>query len=88
LSAYPNPFTRGLRVTVSGAAQNSRITVSVYNISGKLVRSLRPVASGMNTFIAAWDGQTSAGEKAGTGIYLLKATVNNRILEEKILGMK
>jgi flagellar hook assembly protein FlgD len=88
LRVFPNPFSRGLRATVSGVTENSRVLFSVYTISGKRVKTVIPVQLNSTTYGAFWDATGNANEKVATGIYLFRASVNGKVLEKKILGVK
>ena len=64
---YPNPFSYeksvqgGIRFL--GLPENS--VVKIYNLQGKLVRELGPIARGS----ALWDGRNRKGEQVAPGIY-------------------
>jgi len=73
LSASPNPFnpltTIRFRVPIDGIAD-----VSIYDVRGRLVANLvhRPVAAG--ELQVDWNGQTSTGRSAPSGMYLVRMT--------------
>jgi hypothetical protein len=68
---YPNPFnpTTTIRFTVPAS---SSITLKVYDLMG---REIRTVASGIReagTFAAVWDGRNDAGSAVSSGVYLYR----------------
>lgn len=44
----------------------------VYDVSGRLVRSLAQPRTSAGTHALLWDGRTQAGEHVGSGIYFLE----------------
>ncbi|MBP1653755.1 MAG: hypothetical protein H6Q28_311, partial [Bacteroidetes bacterium] len=68
---YPNPFnpTTTIRYSLPAA---SRVLLTVYNMLGQEVSTLvdRTIEAGSYTSI--WDGRTSTGSPAATGLYLYK----------------
>ena len=69
---YPNPVRAALghdELRLGGIDQSARITV--YNLEGQLVREMGQVAPGD----VAWDLQTRFGNRAVSGIYLLKLEI-------------
>ena len=69
--AVPNPSNGNAQIRFAVPEQTA-MDLSVYDISGRLVRTLvhgtvTPGEHQMN-----WDGKTNAGHKAGSGIYFLR----------------
>jgi hypothetical protein len=69
--ARPNPFnpTTTIEYTV---AVSSRVTIRVFDVAGRAVRTLvdSHVAAGRRT--ATWDGTTDAGERSASGVYFVR----------------
>ncbi len=80
---YPNPFTRDTRIS----AEHNRpgemldITITIFNVTGAVIRILRTTeaATGYRLSPVEWDGCSSAGRRAGKGIYpyTVKITAEN-----------
>jgi hypothetical protein len=71
VSAFPNPFDSrlGPATIVYTVASASEVTIDLYSIYGRKVRSLSAAAlAGTNT--TPWDGADSSGRKVSKGIYL------------------
>jgi hypothetical protein len=66
LSAWPNPFRD--RLNLAGAAP--RVTIDVFDVRGRRVRSLSTGAGGE----LAWDGHDAAGLRLAPGAYFLRPT--------------
>lgn len=66
LNAYPNPFNSQVLIKLGGSHE-SVSSISVYNITGQLVRIL-PARSKV-----IWDGRDSDGNDLTSGIYFINA---------------
>ena len=85
---YPNPFLRSERTQIVyqtptlGAPHH--VSIRIYNLLGQRVRTLldAPVASGINTLY--WDGADDYGKPMAAGVYLLRLSAADQVLEKKI----
>ncbi|MCP4995512.1 MAG: T9SS type A sorting domain-containing protein, partial [Gammaproteobacteria bacterium] len=71
VSAHPNPFNPMTRLSFN-VEVNEVVQLSIYDVSGKLVRTIvnGPLEAGLNTF--TWDGQDHSGRMSAAGIYLAR----------------
>ncbi|MFH1866179.1 MAG: FlgD immunoglobulin-like domain containing protein, partial [Candidatus Eisenbacteria bacterium] len=69
--ARPNPFNPATVIEYSVAA-DSHVTLRVYDLTGRVVRTLvdGPVEPGDQ--VVTWDGTTDAGQRAASGVYFVK----------------
>jgi fibronectin-binding autotransporter adhesin len=51
---------------------SGNITLSVYNLAGQLVKKLAGNSTAKGSHVAIWDGRNSKGQKALSGIYLVR----------------
>jgi flagellar hook assembly protein FlgD len=53
-------------------AAEAHVTLRVYSVAGRLVRTLvdRPVATGQHK--ALWDGKTEQGRRVASGVYFVR----------------
>ncbi|MEA3431982.1 MAG: glucoamylase family protein [candidate division WOR-3 bacterium] len=71
LKCYPNPFQN--KTTVSfGLPKDGHITVSVYDVCGRLVKTLTNGMMERGVQTAEWDGKDRNGRKVGKGIYFCR----------------
>jgi hypothetical protein len=54
--------------------QNGKIDISVFDISGRLAKTLTPVSRTAGSCTALWDAKTSSGSLASEGRYLVTAS--------------
>jgi hypothetical protein len=72
---YPNPFTTGsLAVTSIGytVPKQSMVSVKVYNLVGREVRTLINEVHAVGNYSIAWDGKDSEGALVSPGLYIYK----------------
>jgi len=80
LSAAPNPFTRGVELTLGGAGSFDRL--EVLDLAGRRVRSFS--VQGSSTIL--WDGHDDQGEEVRAGVYLVRIhgasnTITRRVVK-------
>jgi hypothetical protein len=79
LAAWPLPY-RGGDLTLSFATASAMgggpapVDVSLFDVSGRLVRKIAVGSYTAGYQTAVWDGRDSVGRKAAAGIYLLRVT--------------
>ena len=85
--AFPNPFNpeTALRLEVPVPA---RVTLAIYDVAGRRVRTLLdgPVVAGPHT--ALWDGRDDAGRPVASGIYVAWLRAPGRDHERKMLLLR
>jgi subtilisin family serine protease len=66
----PNPFSTSTQIEIrlAGNADGEQMTLRVFDVRGRRVRTLLEGAPGVSASIA-WDGRTESGERARAGIY-------------------
>lgn len=68
--AYPNPLTTDTRIVFT-LDRGAEVTVRIYAVSGRLVRSGKTAATaGRNGY--PWDGRDQAGDRVANGVYLVQ----------------
>ena len=76
---YPNPFTTNTNFQFEHnlAGQVLDVQISVFSVSGKLVKTLQHTASsdGFRVADIAWDGRDDFGDTLARGVYLYRVKV-------------
>ena len=67
-AARPNPFTRSAAIRFS-LAQLSRVEVTIYDPTGRRIRTLLDTALDAGEHCCTWEGVGDAGQRCGAGIY-------------------
>ncbi len=84
---YPNPFNPLTKFEVA-LPQASHLEVAIYNILGQKVLTLADEARDAGYHTLIWDGNTSSGVQASSGIYFVRMTAEKFAAVRKILMMK
>ncbi len=68
---YPNPFNAGTNISYDLNRQ-SDVSVSVYDINGRLVKNVFEGAQGPGEHNIYWNGMNDAGKDVASGVYFLR----------------
>lgn len=90
---YPNPFVNYTEFWFNhNSSEPLDVSVQIFTVSGKLVRTLNGQTSGGNKSTSSlskdivWDGRDDFGDKIGKGVYVYKLTVrsntSNKVVEK------
>ena len=71
-----NPFHQ--RIAFASDTEPSSVEVSIYDIRGRLMRTLQPRSISRGHASYVWDGRTNSGTLAGSGVYLVSPTGSSR----------
>ena len=73
VSNHPNPFNPAteIRFTVSG---EGAVNLRVYDVSGRLVRTLLDGVAVNGEGRTSWDGRADGGERVGSGVYFCRVS--------------
>ncbi|HEY2924997.1 MAG TPA: FlgD immunoglobulin-like domain containing protein [Candidatus Eisenbacteria bacterium] len=87
LGARPNPSAGQTEIGFVLPA-DARVTLRVYDVAGRLVRTLidGPMPAGVHR--ARWDGTDDRGRAARSGIYFTTTKVGAKILSERIMLLR
>lgn len=81
---HPNPTHAGATISLD-LPTTQRVSVSIYDVSGHLVRTLaaeREFPAGSQNL--AWDGTTNAGIAARAGVYLIRVTAGGASVARRV----
>ncbi len=76
-SAYPNPFNSDITIVYSASnlgPQPPEIKLQVFDIQGRVVRTLVDERKAMGTYRAVWDGTNDSGQPVSSGTYIAKVS--------------
>ena len=84
-NVWGNPMMSGGKATVHfGLAKNDRVEVKVYDVTGRLVRTLadRNFSAGEHSLV--WDGSNDQGQLVSRGVYFTQVKfINSRFVDAK-----
>ncbi len=84
VGARPNPFTAGTVIAFE-LPEALPVTVQIYDITGRLIRTLAERAFMAGRHALSWDGTTAAGQRAATGVYFYSFRAGAREEMQKLL---
>ncbi len=88
IKVYPNPFNNIINISINNIA-NKNIDISIYDITGRFVKSIYNGIAKDNKCNFIWNGYDNKKNKLSNGIYLLVLKINRqKTLTEKIILLK
>lgn len=86
--ASPNPFRSGTSLSYNVPSGGGRVTMSVYDVRGRLVRSLLDEELPAGAAVAHWDGLDSTGRPVASGIYFVRLDVDDLTAWGKLVAIR
>lgn len=84
---YPNPFNPETSIPFS-LARSGRVTLRVYDVSGRMVATLVDEYRAAGAHVVSWDGRGSDGVAAASGVYFVKLNANGITEMRKMVLLK
>jgi len=85
---YPNPFgtsSEATSIRYSIPSSNERVVLRVYDVSGRLVRTLVNGVRSGDQYVATWDGRNDRGARVAAGIYFYKLQHGPKTMTKKMV---
>jgi flagellar hook assembly protein FlgD len=87
LRARPNPFRTGTSIQFTMPAQG-RAELAVYDVRGRVVRSLWSGVLSEGPRTLAWDGRTSAARPAPAGVYWIRLVTEKGVASRGVTRVR
>jgi hypothetical protein len=84
---FPNPFNPSTTITF-GVPETSNVTLKVYDVLGRCVRTLVAGAYTPGSYSIVWDAQDDVGNMVSAGTYFYKITAGNYHAVKRMLFLK
>jgi hypothetical protein len=84
---YPNPFNGHTTVTYS-IGSPERVNVSIYDTSGRLVRTLEDRDRPAGTYLVVWNGRDDRSRPVASGVYFMRMTAGGYSRARKIIYLR
>jgi hypothetical protein len=90
LNNYPNPFNPYTIISFSIPYDftNSNVDLSIYDITGRLVKTLVNENLPAGNYLTKWAGDNANGNKVSSGVYIYSIRVGDRVLNKKMTLVK
>ncbi len=87
LTNYPNPFNPATTIKyVLPSAQT--ISLAIYDVRGRLVRTLESGARSSGPHTSLWNGRDGAGRAVASGVYYVRLAGASDVLTRKVVMLK
>ncbi len=83
----PNPFGAATRIDFA-IPQKGDVTLAVYDVSGRMVRSLTNGVREAGRYTVSWNGHDSSGRRVSDGVYFYRLTSGGETLTRKLTVLK
>tara|TARA_E500000178_G_C16678501_1_gene598296 strand:- start:51 stop:617 length:567 start_codon:yes stop_codon:yes gene_type:complete len=84
---YPNPFNPSTQIEYS-LPESGQVTLSIYDVSGRLVQTLVDGVVGSGYHTVTWNGKDSAGHTVSAGLYIYSLKSDQVTVTRKMVMMK
>lgn len=84
---YPNPFNLETKIPYELAKQAS-VSISIFNLLGKKIRTLVDEVDGPGSFEVAWDGKNENGRIVPSGNYFVEMRVGGDVQMKQVILSK
>jgi hypothetical protein len=84
IRVYPNPFADKTRIAFS-LQEPGQVTVGIYDLSGRNIKTLGEIAGRAGNFHVKWDGTDASGHPVPAGIYVCAVRSGGTIIHGKII---
>lgn len=90
LNNYPNPFNPYTIISFSIPYDmtNSKVELNIYDITGRLVKTLVNENLPAGNYLTKWEGDNSSGSKVSSGVYIYSIRVGDRAVNKKMTLLK
>jgi hypothetical protein len=83
----PNPFSPLTRIDFA-VPKKSNVSLAVFDVSGRMVRTLTDGAREAGRYSINWDGRDARGDRVSAGVYFYRLTTGEETLTRKMTVLK
>lgn len=87
LTNVPNPFNPQTRIRFQ-MAQAGRARVTIYDVTGRLVKTLVDGQRGVGQHSETWQGRDNSSRQVSSGAYYIRLETNGLVDHQKVLMLK
>lgn len=84
---HPNPFNPSTRIEYN-LPSNCRVTLNIYDVSGKLVLTLINESQERGEYSLQWDGSDADGNAVSSGVYFYRLTAGKETISRKMIMLR
>jgi len=87
VSISPNPV-RGSCVIRYGSGKEGKVRLTLYDLTGRVVRSFTSHVSRLTSHEFFWDGRDDRGKEVRSGVYFLRVEEGERTITKKVVVVR
>ena len=88
IAAEPNPFRAATSIRFAVPATGESFALSVYDVTGRLVRVVDRGDAAAGVHVRSWDGRDGGGNAVGAGVYLVRLTAGAESSTRKVVLLR
>ena len=81
----PNPFNPRTTIRFNAGRKAGPAQLAVFDVQGRLVRTLLDGTAGPGMVTCTWQGHTDAGREAASGVYFCRLRIAGEVFTRKML---
>jgi hypothetical protein len=86
---YPNPFkSGGTSICYTLPSGRSKVSLKVYDVAGRTVKTLVDAVQTSGTYHVEWDGLNNNGSKVAQGIYFYRLIAGDETVSRKMIFLR
>lgn len=82
----PNPMNSNGQISLN-MEEAAAVQIEIYQLDGQLIRTIENSRLSAGTHKYTWDGQKNSGKESGSGVYLVKLQINDKVQIRKWIKM-
>lgn len=84
---FPNPVSssRGTTIMFSIPADNLKVSLRIYDVTGRKIKTLVDEIRGIGSHSVTWDGRNDNGSKVARGIYFYQLIAGDQKISKKLV---
>jgi hypothetical protein len=80
----PNPFHHGMRMAYVVSRPDEPVSIRVYDLAGRLVRTLARDVQAPGRHLVTWDGRDEQGASIRSGVYFVRSQVGGQTRRSQV----
>jgi uncharacterized repeat protein (TIGR01451 family) len=83
--AVPNPFTGSMSYAYEVVGADQPVDIGVYNVAGRLVKSLAKSTMPAGRHTATWNGTDEGGARVSSGVYFVRVRLGAETQQHRVI---
>jgi len=86
--ARPNPFSQGATIEFDVPDYVGRVTLTIHDVAGRVVRRLADGHVGRGRHVLSWDGRDERGREVASAMYFVRLDVDGDVVTRKLMKIR